>query len=218
MAELTNLEIITGDPSGPYSRLTAGHYFRSAQGFLTVTQFYNTEVYEMDDCVINVPYRRRGYAKELLKLASAHARLLGARAISASNIVNRASIDALSSVFGEESLSINTLGDYAPEGYDENKEAPTKASMFHEIPDTDIANDDYTSIVMKSLQSINPMVRSLNDQLLVVARGIYDIEQKMREHPSMLNEEDALTYDALQELGDKLMKEREQIRAIEPSV
>ena len=84
-------------------------------------------------CVANLDVaqdkRRQGIGKLLLEASHTHALKVGARAIYGA-IISRECLDAMRSVFGTESVTIDLLGSYAAEGEDYPKANPTSATLF----------------------------------------------------------------------------------------
>jgi len=107
-------------------------YMHSDKGQLTSSIDLNTLEYEIIDYIIYNAYRRQGYGKELFKFGVDHAKSIGAQAIIGVNIVSRESINVIASVIGEDKVTIEKLGDYTPQGKDDNSVNRTKASFRYD--------------------------------------------------------------------------------------
>lgn len=129
-SEMPDIEI----RENPYSNHTV-FYMKSDKGRLVSSLDFETKEYEVIDYYIYSPYRRKGYGKEMLRFSVDHARSIGARAIIGVNIVSRESLDVATAVLGGEHINIENIGDYTPEGKDDNTENRTKASLRYIIED-----------------------------------------------------------------------------------
>ena len=89
------------------------------------------ELYTIANFDVLSDRRRRGVGKELLRASQAHARELGAKVIFAA-IISRECLDAMNTVFGEESIRVSILGTYAPEGKDYG-DIPTSAVLHAKL-------------------------------------------------------------------------------------
>lgn len=88
-----------------------------------VEAVYHTDErrYTIANFDVDVKARRRGIGKELLRASQTHARELGAKVVFAV-IISRECLDAMRSVFGEESVFVAEEG-----GYDSGEGAEPKA-------------------------------------------------------------------------------------------
>ena len=208
MTSLSSVEILTGLPTGNPIDMYANHHIRSEQGTLSARHSYEDNVYDIRMFSVYEAYQRQGYGKELLRLAYQHARVLGAAAISASNIITRESIDALTSVFGGSDIDIESLGNYALDGHFVHQYSPTKASMRHTLSETN--NDtSYNAIVTASVKNISPETQTLNDDLFTIADQLREIKDKSEKWPWGMSEADAQEYDNLAERWQKILDQRD---------
>lgn len=158
MPILSNIEVRTGNPTESY----ASHGIDTGQGYLRARQFNTTGHYEIQDYLIYLHYRGKGYGKEMLKIADYHARLLGASAITAPHITTRESLDALKSVFGVDSVSIKSLGGYAREDSGQRLLNHTKASMISPPGGQGSIDKEYATAVEESLAGVAPLIWTYN--------------------------------------------------------
>lgn len=95
--------------------------------------YRNTEqLYTIANFDVHHDHRRRGVGKELLRASQAHARELGAHVLFAA-IISRECLDAMITVFGEESVRVGQIGTYALKGKDKGDE-PTSALLIYREP------------------------------------------------------------------------------------
>ena len=113
--------------------------FRSGDLYLLTTKYggidalYNkdTKHYTIANFDVDRSARREGIGKNLLDTSKIHARELGAEIIKAA-IISRECLDAMSAIFGEDSIIIDQKGEYAPIGQDIS-DTPTSAMLWHEL-------------------------------------------------------------------------------------
>lgn len=204
MPRLENIRIQTGNPGDK----NANHRIDATQGYLNSSHRFSDNTYEIQDYVVWGTHRKQGYGKELLQIALQHARALGARAVTASYIATRESVDAVSTVFGPDSVTIEWLGDYAPEGGEPQSSA--QASLAFEIPGTDQDDNEYEQLVADALQSIHPTVRAFNEDITTLNERLRTLDEEWGNRFWQLSEDQQQTYQALHELRHLLMEARDR--------
>jgi GNAT superfamily N-acetyltransferase len=94
--------------------------FSNSAGWYTIASFD-----------VDAEHRRKGIGKELLRASLDHARSVGASYIMAA-IISRECHDAMTAVFGEESISTESLGSYEQDDTP-RREARTSATLWFEL-------------------------------------------------------------------------------------
>jgi hypothetical protein len=202
MATLENVRVRNGDPGIENSH----HYIESTQGYLKSSHRFCDNTYEIHDYYVYGVYRGQGFGKELLHVALEQAKVLGARAVTASNIITRESVDAISSVFGSDNLTIEVLGEYAPEGEEPRNSA--KASMVFEIPE-DAADDARYKQVLDEGSRINPTIQAFNTDIMMLNGWIHFLEESSEGHVWRLDDTNQANFTAFHSLRGLLLQERE---------
>ena len=87
-------------------------------------------IYQISSIVVSS--RRKGHGQNLLRKSEEHARELGARKIGAV-IISRECLEAMTRVFGEDSLTVLQRGEFTPEGHDYNTISPTQALLRYTL-------------------------------------------------------------------------------------
>jgi hypothetical protein len=106
------------------------YHIQSSYGGVEVIFTPDDRIYQIAN--FDVSERRQGHGKNLLRTSAEHAEALGARAVIAA-IISRECLDAMSSVFGQEHIEIDALGEYAPGGLDSHPDSPTSAMLYKSI-------------------------------------------------------------------------------------
>ncbi len=115
-----------------HSRLTATsdlYELESAAGKIDAVYHTDEMRYTIANFDVDSDKRRQGIGKHLLKASQEHARELGAKVIF-SAIISRECLDAMTRVFGEESVLVAEVGEYASNDGSESP-ATTTAAILH---------------------------------------------------------------------------------------
>lgn len=203
MPPLDNLKINTGVPGAE----VAFHAIDSTQGYLRAIHQFAGNNYEIQDYLVSGSFRGNGYGKELLKVALQHAKALGARAVTASEIVTRESVASISSVFGPENVTLEWLGDFAPAG--KEPQGSARASLVYEIGEG-TSDDSYAQAIKDSMLAINPTTRAFNEDIVMLNRHIHDYDMQSGGRFFRLSEEDQDTYQALHSLRHLMLQQRDR--------
>lgn len=208
MAELTNIQIIAGNPDFNGAR----HYIQADQGDLFAKQDFFNSTYEIADYHINSESRGEGYGKELLKVALEHARIMGALAVTASDIVSRESIDALSRVFGSDSVAVDNLGDYvSPDRHGSHNAYGSRATMLRPITAIDPpVSPIYVSIVDEQHDTNSP-VADLNRKIIEKTITVRTLEASVDNSMWLLDDTDRQAYEMTYEAVASLMLQRDRL-------
>lgn len=104
MPPLNNPEITKGERTNYGQR----YHITAEQGYADVDFNSESYRYRISYYEVYAEYIGRGYGKELLKHAKEHAREVGARVITSSNIISDESAGAVAAVFDYKNMSSRT--------------------------------------------------------------------------------------------------------------
>lgn len=116
--------------SGAYLDIEAG------DGYLTASYNEAIGIFLIADIKVDRLSRRQGIGKQLLRQALGEAQKVQAKAVVAS-IVSRECLEAMQVVFGEESLTIDSIGPYLGSGdLPPAGDQKTSAGLWYQLPNS----------------------------------------------------------------------------------